>query len=80
MRFAAENDVGKNNDRSEILPKMFLKGKGLVFPLTRLRIKDTEDTRQQSYLIHNVLFINKFWFVLVHENAYQIILRSNHQP
>ena len=60
MRFAAENDVGKNNDRSEILPKMFLKGKGLVFPLTRLRIKDTEDTRQQSYLIHNVLFINKF--------------------
>ena len=36
----------------------------------------TQKTQGNShnYLIHKVLFIDKFWFVLVRENAYQIII------
>ena len=37
--------------------------------------------RHKVTIIFNlkVLFINKFWFVSVHEHAYQITFRSNQQ-
>ena len=65
MRFAAKNGIRKSNDWTE---KGFWREK-VWFVLKHILESRTQKTQgnNNNYLFLKELFINKFWFVLVHE-------------
>ena len=68
MRFAAKNGIRKSNDWTE---KSFWREK-VWFVLKHVLESRTQKTQgnNNNYLFLKELFINKFWFVLVHEPTF----------